>query len=229
MTVMFPTVGPGLNGVDPEVVTFRLVGASASAGQGLSGAMVSVASNSAHWVAEATYLVAGEGFLTWQGFLANMQGVLGETLVPVWSRVLPLDGRFRPMVRRDPVYLGGVPFANGSGLGVTPVARASLAADASVRDTVLTVNYLDTSGLRPGHRIGIGERLHEVMWVTNLTDTTAKIRINPPLRAAHIEDELVILDGPVCRMKFASPDQGAIPNSGRSAAERVTVRFVEAI
>ncbi|MDZ7906340.1 MAG: hypothetical protein U5N55_11620 [Cypionkella sp.] len=230
MTVAFPPAGPGLNGVDTEsFVSLRLVGLGASAGRALDGSTITVASNSAHWAAEVTYAISGEGALTWQGFLANMQGAIGETLVPAWSRAVPLDGQFRPVVRFDPVYIGQyTPLADNTGVGFSPYTHAVLTSAAALRDTILNVTYVDAAPLRPGHRIGIQDRLHDVLWVTNLTSTTARIRVNPPMRQAYDAGERVILDTPVCRMKFASPNEGIIPYRNVNY-ERVTVRFMEAL
>jgi hypothetical protein len=212
-----------------QSVRFELVGRSASGGVGLSGATTRVASNSAHWKAEATFLIRGEeGFLAWQGFVAQMQGVLGETLVPAWSRYLPSDANGRALSRKEAVSVPALGFGDNTGLAQTDVVHARLSTSAASRDGRIKVQYRDTIGLRPGHRIGLGERCHDVLSVTDNGDDTAFITIQPLTRTAYSHLDAVILDRPVCRMRFESEGDGVV-SFDTMPVQSVTVNFREVI
>ncbi|MBU2359706.1 MAG: hypothetical protein KKB02_12365 [Alphaproteobacteria bacterium] len=212
-----------------QSVRFELVGRGASGGTGLSGALTRVASNSAHWTAEATFRIRGEeAYLAWQGFVAQMQGVLGETLVPAWSRVLPRDGKGRTLSRTAAVSVPADGFGDNTGFGQTEIRRARLELPGAVRDGQLRVGYIDTIGLRPGHRIGLGERCHEVLSVAGRTDGDVDVRIAPLLRTVYPATQNVILDRPVCRMRFETEGEGVLPYT-TEFRQSVTVNFREVV
>jgi hypothetical protein len=212
-----------------QSVRFELVGRSASGGVGLSGATTRVASNSAHWKAEATFLIQGEeGFLAWQGFVAQMQGTLGETLVPAWSRYLPRDGQGRGLSRKEAVSVPTLGFGDNTGFAQTDTVHARLDGAAALRDSAFRVSYDNTIGLRPGHRIGLGERCHDVLSVVDRGDGTADIRVQPLLRQAYANNAPVILDRPVCRMRFETENDGVV-SFDTSPVQSVTVNFREVI
>ncbi len=211
-----------------QSVRFELVGRSASGGVGLSGATTRVASNSAHWKAEATFLIRGEeGFLAWQGFVAQMQGTLGETLVPAWSRYLPYDASGRGLSRKDAVSPGGG-IQDNTGFGQTALTHASLTTDAALRDGDIRLTLDDTTGVRPGHRIGIGERCYDVLSASVRPSGNVDIRIQPLMREANLAGTRVILDRPVCRMRFETEGEGVV-SFDTSPAQSVTVNFREVI
>lgn len=212
-----------------QSVKFWPVGRSASGGVGLSGALTRSASSSGHMRAEATFLIKGEeGYLAWQGFVAQMNGVLGETLVPAWSRFMPKDINGRTLSRTEAVSVPKLGFADNTGLGQTDVVHASLASGASLRDGIISVNYDNTTGLRPGHRIGIGERCHDIMSVSAEENGTHTVRVYPLLREAYPNNQRIILDRPVCRMRFETEDQGYLPFT-IAPVQSVTVSFREAV
>lgn len=212
-----------------QSVRFELVGRGASGGVGLSGATTRVASNSAHWKAEATFLIRGEeGYLAWQGFVSQMQGVLGETLVPAWSRYLPRDGKGRALSRKDAVSLPELGFIDNSGFSQTDLTHATLETSGSLRDGILLIRTDDAIGIRPGHRIGIGERAHDVLSISDNSDGTATVRVQPLLRADYPAGERVILDRPVCRMRFETEGEGILAFDTHPV-QSVTVNFREVI
>ncbi len=212
-----------------QSVRFELVGRSASGGVGLSGATTRVASNSAHWKAEATFAIIGEeGFLAWQGFVAQMQGTLGETLVPAWSRYMPRDANGRELSRKDAVSVPPLGFGDNTGFGQTDTIHAKLEVSEALRDGSIRVRLVDTTGIRPGHRIGIGERCHDVLSGSDLGDGTVRLRIQPLLRQAYPENERVILDRPVCRMRFDTESEGVV-TFDTQPVQFVTASFREVI
>lgn len=210
-----------------QSVEFHLVGRSATGGTGLSGAMTRVASNSAHWRATATFVIYGhEPYIAWRGFVSAMQGTLGETNVPAWSRIIPFDQNGGAMSRTDAVSVGATSIADNAGLGQTAITHATLKDAASLRDTVIQVEYADTTGIRPGHCIGIGDRFHEVVYSYGDTEGETTLQISPPLREDYAADTRVILDRPQCKMRFADEQQGVLPYNTRPM-QTVTVEFVE--
>jgi hypothetical protein len=212
-----------------QSVRFELVGRSASGGVGLSGATTRVASNSAHWKAEATFLIRGEeGFLAWQGFVAQMQGTLGETLVPAWSRYLPRDGQGRTLSRKEAVSVPPLGFGDNTGFAQTDTVHATLDGAAALRAGNIRVDYDNTIGLRPGHRIGLGERCHDIMSVSDNGDGTAVLTVTPLLRQAYANNAAVILDRPVCRMRFETEGEGVV-SFDTSPVQSVTVNFREVV
>jgi hypothetical protein len=212
-----------------QSVQFQLVGRSASGGVGLSGATTRVASNSAHWKAEAKFVIYGEErFLAWKGFVAQMQGTLGETLVPAWQKYLPRDGQGRRLTLTDAVSVPPLGFGDNSGLAQTETVHADLEGAAALRDGKVRVRMASAFSLRPGHKIGIGERLHEITAISDLGDGTSNVWVSPLLRQAYPNNERVILDRPLCRMRFETENEGDIPDS-IDVATTVTVNFREVI
>lgn len=210
-----------------QSVQFNIVGNSVSGGFGLSGASINVASNSGHWVAEASFSIyTEEQYLLWQGFIAEMRGVLGTTLVPAMPRWLPFDAQARRLDSQDATDLGDGPIWDGTGLGMPLTVHAYLNAGASLRDGEIRVHYTDTLGLRPGHLITLGDNLHQVVSAHNYGPNIYKVQIEPILRQNFPQYEPVVIDRPHCRMRFADSSQGIIGNSVRSL-DNPTVRFVE--
>jgi hypothetical protein len=212
-----------------QSVRFELVGRSASGGVGLSGATTRVASNSAHWKAEATFLIRGEeGFLAWQGFVAQMQGTLGETLVPAWSRYLPRDGQGRQLSRKEAVSVPPLGFGDNTGFAQTDTVHARLSGLAALRSGNIRIAMTNAIGLRPGHRIGIGERCHDVMSASDRGDGTYDVTVTPLMRQTYAGNTQVILDRPVCRMRFETEGEGVV-SFDTSPVQSVTVNFREVI
>ena len=206
---------------------FSFVGNSSSAGFGLSGSAINVSSNSGHWVAEASFVLHTEDqYLSWQGFIAEMRGVIGTTLVPCKPRYLPFDAQSRRMSGVDAVNFGDTSLSDTTGLGQSDLTHAELAEDAALRDGVLSVRYIDTLGLRPGHFISLGENLHRVVTAHQTDGDVYAIQIEPLLRQAFPANERVVLDRPHCRMRLSDVSQGEIGNS-ISVVDRPALKFIE--
>lgn len=206
---------------------FTLVGRSASGGVGLSGAMTRVASGSGHWKAQATFLIQGDdAHLAWLGFVSQMQGVLGETLLPAYPRILPVDIKGRTLSRKEAVGIDHRGLFDNTGLGQLDIKYAELSSDATFRDGFINVKYNDTTGIRVGHKIGLGDRLHEVLSTIDNGDGTHKVFVSPLLRSKYLAGERVIIDRPLCRVRFETDGEGIIPHNTTNA-QSVTVNFRE--
>lgn len=213
-----------------------LVGQSRDPQQSISGAFSVVPSLSGHWEFAATFLTTNEATsLALMGFVAGMEGMIGTTLVPIYQRwpARTRDGVIAP--RRSSSVLGdalqyegaGSETFEGFGFENSTVVDALLTADAALRATRLRVAYVNSTGLRPGQMFSIGEQLYwvQLTWIDG-ADTI--LQIQPPLRAASVEGDALVIDAPVCRMRFASADEGVLAYD-LSPVNRVPLKFIEAI
>lgn len=230
MQVSFPV---GLKWVADRL---QLVGQSQDAQQGVSGAFTVRPSLTGHWRASATFLLTNEAtVLAWQGFVAQMEGQIGTTLFPIWQRYPArtsdgaLPSRRAVAVIGDDLQderAGSVTF-EGFGLATDPVVLGSLSDAAALRAAQIRVIYGDCAGLRPGQVFSIGDRLYRVQlsWADGAETV---LQIAPPLRAAAAAGAVLIMDAPVCRMRFASEDEGVV-DFDRVPVEQVTVQMIEAL
>jgi len=188
----------------------------------ISGAESIIPSFSGHWTVSISFFIHNEeARLEWQAFLAQMEGGIGTTLVPVTLPYRPRNARGgRASVTEVPE------FSTFEHWSFVNDARASIMVktDAPLRATDIELTLTDSLGLRPGHSLSIGERFHRVQrsW-----DDGAKIRIQPPLRAGAAAGSIVETDNPVCKMRFASEGEGEVDFS-LSEIDRPTVKFREA-
>lgn len=221
-------------GIFPRSGMFHPDSTSRSAGQSIAGSE-QVTVGQTRWRASFSGpVVTEESVLAWRAFVADMGGRAGTVLVPRWEAYGPVDvnGRrlsYVPAATYDNVGpTGGLNF-DLSGFGQDEPTHATLAASASINATRISVNLNDVEGPRPGQYFGIGERLYLAtrVWQVEEDDPT-QIEFTPWLRAAANSGVRVILDRPVCLMRFAQDQTGELELDmglwGSSGLE-----FVEAI
>lgn len=190
---------------------FALTDLSRGAQRSLSGADVVTPSLSARWTASLELITwqidADQG---WAAFVAQMQGRLGTTAVPVWQRHRPLDALGREMPADQPVgdLSGGAPhelfgFAND------PIIDVTIREAAPLRATEIIVDYINCGGIRPGHKFSIGGRLYVCRFHAG-DGSGARLQISPPLRAAAAVGDPVEVRAPICLMRFQDDNQGAV-------------------
>lgn len=188
-----------------------------SGGASISGAEQIIASPATRLRARMTLPAMNERtILSWRALVAGMSGRAGTVLVPTWNVFAARDANGRRFNTHDAVRWGGdigqegVSFdLSGWGQDDTPV-YATLADDVAINATEITVNYAEgIDGLRPGQYFGIGQRLYIVTqtWQENEGDPV-HIRFTPWLRAAASGGDTVIIDRPVCLMRFAQDQTG---------------------
>lgn len=206
---------------------FYLVGQSQAVQQSINGATTVTASLAARWEASITFVIRDEAaHLAFRAFLAGLEGVLGTTNVPAGPRFRPLDRDGHGVTRHKIASLSDAQTMEHFGLENEPVIAATLAASAPLRAVDLQVTETDTTGIRPGHRFSIGDRLHEVQLAW--TDGTRRLRIQPPLRAAVASSVPLQVHHPICRMRRA--DAGDVAYDERlTRMQSVTMTFVEDI
>jgi len=195
-----------------------LEGQSLQIERSINGTETIIPTLTGHWRIDVSCVMVGEDAeLEWEGFLAQMQGRIGTTLVPILARYrVPLASGV-PMPLPEVEYFESAEhwvFASEERAG------ASLAADAAVRATDLSLTLTDSERPRPGHRISIAGNLHRVALAWD--DSGPKIRVQPPVRQAFSTGQRIETDRPVCRMRMASE------TSGETVYDLMPVRFAQA-
>lgn len=206
----------------------RRVGTSLDPQRSISGAETITPTFGGHWEASCSFVLKGEAAqLSWQAFLAQMEGRVGTTLVPIRTRFRPKDRDGHAVYGCGPARLGGgAQTWEHFGFDSAPVATMTLAAPAPLRATTIKATLNNTTGLRPGQFFSMGERLYQVQNHWQDSDGTANLMIWPPLRQP-LNQAALILDRPVCLMRMTSESEGEFDHLlGRMP--RVTVTFVEA-
>ena len=210
-------------------LTPRFVGASLEPQRSISGAETVIPSLGGRWEVTASFVVRGEAAqLQWQAFLAQMEGRIGTTLVPIRTRFRPKDRNGKPAPACQTAGLGDAQTWEHFGFTNEPVATTKLATAAPLRATTLKVAGGNTTGLRPGQFFSIGERLYRVQHHWQDEGGTSNLMIQPPLRAAAASGAALILDAPVCLMRMVSEDEGQFDHL-LNRMPRVTCSFVEVV
>lgn len=207
---------------------------SRSGGQSVSGSEQIIVSPAAMWKASVGVAVRGEDAnLAVRAFVAQMEGRAGTVLVPKWDKHRPRNKNGRQFSQAKAAGYGesgGDAFNwDLSGLGQQDTVQARLSSGAGLRDTQISVDLIDGDGPRPGHYFGIDQRIYrcQQVWQEDVGDP-AEVQFWPPLRAAAADNTPVILDRPVCLMRFATDDTGDIALS-RAGSGMVMFDFMEAI
>ena len=191
----------------------------------IAGAEAIVPTLTGHWVLSGRVSLPDDAAqLEWSGFLAQMQGGIGTTLVPIYNRnpVPYADGTVAP-----PREVPELATAEHWIFQTTRIDTITLASAAQVRDTELALTLVDSLHPRPGHLLSIGDRFHRVQraWTDG---TTPYVQVQPPLREAHTVGTRVETVAPVCRMRLTGEDVGEITETPDGIAF-VDVSFVEAL
>lgn len=210
-----------------QSVTFNLTGQSLEPQQSISGAETVVPVPRGRWTATMSFAIKGEAqVLQWQAFLAQMEGRVGTTLVPVRSRFRPLDRDGHNLAFCATANLADAQTWEHFGFQNTDIAYINVASAASLRATQLDVTLRNSTGLRPGQFFSIGEKLYRVQAHWQPSVGVHRIMFQPPLRTAVFVGQRIDLGRPVCRMRFASEDEGLFDHS-LDVLPVVSVNFVE--
>jgi hypothetical protein len=221
-------------GIFPRAGMFHPDSASRSGGLSLSGSEQVVPANPRWRASFSGPVVTEEAVLSWRAFVGQMNGRAGTVLVPRWEEYGPVDVNGRRLS-----YVAAAGYHNGrstgglnfdlSGFGQEEQTHASLADAAALNATRISVALDDVEGPRPGQYFGIGDRLHLATHVWQEAEGgPTQIQFTPWLRAAAPAGARVILDCPVCLMRFAQDQTGELElDMGRWG--NGTLDFVEAI
>ena len=200
--------------VFPATALFHPESQSRSGGLSMTGSEQLTISNAGRWRAALTMpVITGESVLAWRAFVSMMEGRAGTALVPKWDNygVRNVNGR---EFNDTPIAEYGDDSLNFdlTGFGQSDdMVHAQLAVPAALGATRLSVIINDGAGPRPGQYIGIGDRLHMVQLAWELVEGgPLQVQVWPRLRASAVMGERVILDRPVCLMRFASDQTGEL-------------------
>ena len=200
--------------VFPKSAMFHPDSQSKSGGLSMTGSEQLTVSNAGRWRASLTApIMTEESVLSWRAFVSMMEGRAGTCLVPKWERygVRNLNGR---EFDQQPIAEYGDDSLNFdlSGFGQSDdIVHAQMAVPAALGATRLSVIINDGAGPRPGQYIGIGDRLYMVQLAWELVEGgPLQVQVWPRLRAAAVMGERVILDRPVCLMRFATDQTGEL-------------------
>lgn len=221
----------------PRQVHFTPAVQSRSGGLSLNGSEQVLISDAGRWQAKVVVALRGESSnLAMRAFLAQMAGRAGTVLVPKWDMFRPVDANGRKLSQVHAVDYeddtssdGGAFNFDLSGLGQIDMPSAQLATSAASGSTEIAITLIDGPGPQPGHYFGIGSRLYLAshVWQESIGGAT-KVRFWPRLRSAAPNGAPVILDKPVCLMRFASDDVGGDMLNRRGSGSMV-LELVEAI
>lgn len=210
-------------------VSPRFVGASLEPQKSINGTDTVVPVQTGRWEISCGFVIRGEAAqLAWQAFLAQMEGRVGTTLVPVRTRFRPRDHDGRHVYGCGPAQLADGQTFEHFGFDSAPVATMKLVAAAALRATVIKVTPGNTTGLRPGQFFSIGERLYRAQHHWRDEDGVETLMIQPPLRVAAPAGATLILDRPVCLMRMVSETEGGFDHL-LDRLPRATCTFVEAL
>ena len=233
MHVTFPHL-PAWQGVQ-----FYLGGQSLDTQESINGTPVVVPTMRGRWMATVSMVLHDEGStLQWLAFLAQMQGRIGTTDVPVLSRYRPKTGRTGPGGGLQPSFgsvatLAEAQFMEHSGFGQTSIGRVVLNGAIALRETQIEARFNgNTTGLRPGHYFSMDGDLHRALQVYESRKTEGgspryAVRMEPPARKAHPGETQMEVDNPTCRMRFVTETEGLFDQS-LSLLPTVTCNFIEA-
>lgn len=198
--------------VFPKSAMFHPDNTSRSGGLSMTGSEQITVSNAGRWRATATApVLTEESVLAWRAFVSMMEGRAGTVLVPKWDNygVRNMNGR----AFTDATIAG---YADGlnfdlSGFGRSDFEHAHMSVSAALNATRLSVNIADGVGPRPGQYIGLAQRLHMVQAAWEMVEGgPLQLQVWPRLRANAVMGQRVILDRPVCLMRFASDQTGEL-------------------
>lgn len=175
-----------------------------------SGAADVISGDAGFWRATfgAVVVTNGPRVQTWRAIAAKLQGRLFPILVPYCGmyQPFPLDTNGDPIFPSTVTHSDGTAFSDGSAY-MSGVIRTVLNQSLPERAVGGSVT-IDVAGIiQPGHVFSFGERMYELVDVTYLTETTATLRWQPPLREAVASGAELNFDRPVCRMRLASDSE----------------------
>lgn len=204
----------------PRSVRFQLQNQSRSGGLSLTGAEQIVASPAARWLAAVSLAIhTDDQVLDFRALLAGLNGRVNTVLVPAF------DSRRAPWSR------------DSAGRAITPARAAGrLGLDASIRyravgpvargSTSISVWVEGGSRPRPGQYLSVGDHLHVIASVTPSPAGFLTLGLAPGLRVAVASGDMLELVLPVCLMRLANDEEGAMDLDLRRFAD-VTLNFVE--
>lgn len=182
------------------------------------------------WIADYRSLTIYHGNLRlYRAVRAQMEGGAVDVVVPVFYNAQapwPLGPNGDPVRFSPPVWFDdGAGFDDCSGMW-QPVIAAYIAADAGLRATSIVIDFQHAGEVTGGEYFSIGDRLHVIRKVTDVSGTDHTVSIWPPLRAPVTTGTELNFDRPHCLMRLASESSGDI-DMDRGRLGSSDLQFVE--
>jgi hypothetical protein len=220
----------------PRKVMFHQENTSRSGGESITGSEQVITSGGGRWRASMEFMLAREEWvLSWRALLAQLQGRARRIEISPYDAYNPSDANGRRLSPVGAATLGtgdngGALLFDLSGLGQMDAETVTLAANASLRATRITVSAVSSWMVpRPGQYFGIGKRLYIVENAYRATEADPwTLDFSPPLREAATTGAIIITDRPMCTMRLASDSSGEL-SLDFSRWGSATLELVEAI
>lgn len=206
---------------------FQLVSLSRSGGQTLSGVEQVVTSPAGIWRASVTVPVRprDDAVLAYRGLIARLRGRVGAALVPVCDGRGPAARAGRPVVAVP--HSDAALHSDGAGYG-QPFSGGRLNA-AAIRGATEIDVAMDGDVPVEGMYFSLpGGELHVVAQIVAITGPVYRLRVAPWLRIARAAGVRLDFDRPLCRMRLASDETGALSLSLNRFATP-SIEFVEIV
>ncbi|MDR6952292.1 hypothetical protein J2X65_001647 [Ancylobacter sp. 3268] len=203
----------------PKRALFRIVPMTMTGPVSPAGLQQGIGTDAGYWSATLSFGVfTPDQMREWEGFIASLDGTLGEVLIPAFAEDLA------PSLPGYGVDIGGIPYSDGAmfsdGSGHTqPTTRFHLAADADLRATQITVTRELGGDLRRGMKFSIVDRMHIITSIPTVSGAESTFEIRPPTRAYAAAGAAVEFGHPVCRMQLVSDDEGGLERIARAPSE----------
>jgi hypothetical protein len=193
----------------------------------LSGFRQSVASKAGAWrvVYAGIPVMTPSQIKLWRGLDAQIGGRSEKIVLPVYERsnLYPVPLSFDVDTVTD--HSDGSEHSDGSGYA-QPSVPVVLSAVAALGTTSLVIAKTSAVTLEIGQHFSIADRLYRIKAVDAQADTTATIRVVPPLRRAGAIGESLNFATPSITVRLATDDQMKLTLSyGKQAL--TTVEFIE--
>ena len=229
MTLVWPTELLSAQANRPPFLAVRTMAGATS----INGRTQIAATDAGIWVYELGGIAVTDRdtLLTWRAIAVLLEGRLRAIDVPVEG----YEGLAAPYEDglNWPALLAPVPHDDDSfhddGAGYAGwIADVTLAADAALRATSITVTVGYAPTLQPGQLFSVDHAVKGPRWyqVRTWDADTNTLTFRPPLREAATSGDRLEFDRPTCRMRLASDDAMAMALRP-PVVSLPTVRFVE--
>jgi hypothetical protein len=183
-----------------------------------------------YWVATLDLVTLDSGTMVkaFRALRAKMQGGAHQLKVPVFD-----EGQV-PYVKPGGAAANAYPeqrysdnkfHTDGHGF-YRPAISVTLAADAALRATSVSVTVTRAGPISGGEYFSLGDRLHVIESVLSVAGGTQVWSIWPPTRAAAPSGTRVNLEAPVCRMRLATETEMDLA-LGRLWRAQPSIAFIE--
>lgn len=211
------------NKLAPVSVAINLAPRSLGGSAAISGMQQNVSSSAGVWIIayEGIAVVGADRIKMWRAIQAQTDGRVNKIVLPIRN-----TSQLRPGGK---LYGGKIGFSDGGsfsdGSQYASDIGATMGADAARGATEITIAG-PVSLLDAGQHFSIGERLHIIKYLGDVTSTSAAVKVSPPLREAAVAGTSLNFIRPVCTVRLGSDTEMDLTLTANRYGSP-TVRFVE--